>query len=912
MSSDPTILKCLSAHTRGEAIQHFEKVKCQLPDHSPWESFLCVGKHNLYFVSKDLVGLVSGEHLSYLDIIQVVQDVYTRTHFVLFLGETQDSSWGSPEIKIWSDHREKLLERIAMCWQAEVMYRKFEIQKFPLHWHPLSDPLAADNIQTLRVHPWKGHKDLQDRPIKEKMERARLDAADPFQHQGYGFFLREGFVDGGFGTGTFTKEEAWEAAYDNIPVKIPGGVQVQVHVHDSVPIMELEKRGEEEVRVVAAKYKQDLVQNISQFYVMLNAPYNKKMNRTSDIAMWDGWELLIRTQEGVIVCIILRRQYIPPLCDTCQDIAVMLHCPNAVRTTQPMLEVLIDECRTVADTLSPVEENPPIYKDVIQARLDALQFDENAYMWFEGKLNMTPCHRYPSAFKYVKSIVKILDADNLINDSELLDELDPIDEKTGNRKETPVEQNPQQVPDGMFEDAAHGDKDSLLEPQEAEDDTLRAQRLNENKIAWYSRVARYLAYCLDGGLIGDRFNLGMLVRLVGRGSTEVEKVIKDVIEFLLHVNIRDTDGKARAFSKNRLPLAQLLQDPSEFGRYTFNERVMRVLITEKYIQNEHRKKSSNTGTTYEKLQAVFLENEQVGIGLRTLLCRQILEGNLSADEDGHNVKVLVLALLQVMQEKNLSLASCATAALVNLSCGKNHTKTVLMSQGCLRICIDQLKLKDDDLTLYTLYLLVNMTKTPHQRAAVVSQGGVPLLVDILTSSYQNPRKHQILTQVASIIGQLCNDPDTRNLLSDDSLYPVVSCLLWLFDSSQPNTPLKTKVLFALRQLCIVPMNKDKVGQHAIPRVLDDLTNASTTPQGQECTMNAILLLIMLASIASNAKLMVLGGSEEGGRLEEALEFAGIQVGRTPNAHRSNKGFSMELWKKVEELKTKVQRQVASM
>eukprot|EP00971_Amphidinium_carterae_P156508 3102525-Amphidinium_carterae.2 len=34
-----------------------------------------------------------------------------------------------------------------------------------------------------------------------------------------------------------------------------------------------------------------------------------------------------------------------------------------------------------------------------------------------------------------------------------------------------------------------------------------------------------------------------------------------------------------------------------------------------------------------------------------------------------------------MQEQNLSLASCATAALVNLSCGKTNTKTVLMSQG---------------------------------------------------------------------------------------------------------------------------------------------------------------------------------------------------------------------------------------
>eukprot|EP00971_Amphidinium_carterae_P289939 5756982-Amphidinium_carterae.1 len=78
------------------------------------------------------------------------------------------------------------------------------------------------------------------------------------------------------------------------------------------------------------------------------------------------------------------------------------------------------EPRMIADTVSPVEEGPPIYRDcwrlmsqrfrarwwwwwwwrelsssqeIIQARLDALQFDEQAYMWFEGKLGMTPCHR---------------------------------------------------------------------------------------------------------------------------------------------------------------------------------------------------------------------------------------------------------------------------------------------------------------------------------------------------------------------------------------------------------------------------------------------------------------------------------------------------------------------------------------
>merc|ERR1712084_158004 len=101
----------------------------------------------------------------------------------------------------------------------------------------------------------------------------------------------------------------------------------------------------------------------------------------------------------------------------------------------------------------------------------------------------------------------------------------------------------------------------------------------------------------------------------------------------------------------------------------------------------------------------------------------------------------------------------------------------MVGEGIIPLCVQQLKKKDDDLTLYTLFLLVNLTKTPHHRAIVVRAGGVPLLVDILTSSYQNLRKQKILTEVASVLGQLCNDRDTRNSISED--FPVVQCLLWI-------------------------------------------------------------------------------------------------------------------------------------
>jgi len=256
------------------------------------------------------------------------------------------------------------------------------------------------------------------------------------------------------------------------------------------------------------------------------------------------------------------------------------------------------------------------------------------------------------------------------------------------------------------------------------------------------------------------------------------------------------------------------------------------------------------------------------LGLRTLICRQILETCATTNnDDDSNAMVLVPSLVKVMKEKNLSLMSCATAALVNLSFGKESTKNLLVEEGCMSLCMEQLKLKDDDLTLYTLYLLVNLTKTPHQRSIVVRHGGVLLLVDILTSCYQNHTKWKILAEMASVLGQLCNDAETRELLSE--INSVCACLLYIYDAAPPNTKLKSKLLFALRQLSYIERNKLRIGAHAIPVIIEELGQASPkTKDGRECALNALLLLTLLASIHSNALLMR-------PLIELALEMCGL-------------------------------------
>ncbi|CAE7354618.1 GLY3 [Symbiodinium sp. KB8] len=75
----------------------------------------------------------------------------------------------------------------------------------------------------------------------------------------------------------------------------------------------------EDLRTVAMEYQRSLTENLDQFYVVVSGQYLKKMNRTDDIASWDGWEFFVRSKEYAFACVLFRRQYIPPLFSTCQD-----------------------------------------------------------------------------------------------------------------------------------------------------------------------------------------------------------------------------------------------------------------------------------------------------------------------------------------------------------------------------------------------------------------------------------------------------------------------------------------------------------------------------------------------------------------------------------------------------------------
>jgi hypothetical protein len=396
-------------------------------------------------------------------------------------------------------------------------------------------------------------------------------------------------------------------------------------------------------------------------------------------------------------------------------------------------------------------------------------------------------------------------------------------------------------------------------------------------------------------------------------SAESDRLIRSVIHYLLHTS------HVQDWGASKVPLWQILSKPEQILNYSFNENVLSILISDAFIVREIKQKvpaagsaSHDSEVAYAMILAAILQNRNAGLPLRTLVCRHMIESiSLQGDSEivANKVDAVIPPVLSVLDTRNLNLRICATATLVNFSCNCLDVKVAIFKLGGVEMLLHNLKGKDDELQLHTLKVLVNLTKLKDHRAVVVERGLLPLLVDILTSSYRDlAYNKKILIELFCVIGQLCNDERSRFQFVDD--FPVVDCLLWIFDASDPYTNLRSKLLFALRQICgqlcrlgpnsfdLAPLGlildqqtKLKVGSHIIRAAMAELGMAK--PQFEDCAMNLVLLLTVLGSVGFNAK-----------RIKETLEksLRSCRVYEAPEVDlQSRPAFSLQFMYRVRAL-----------
>eukprot|EP00396_MALV-II-16_sp_LP-1_P000028 gene28-320_t len=730
MSTDPAILSALATVSQQD-LRYFELVTLRFLGRQR-KCYLCIGKHALFFCKKDVSQLIRGGEIFYAHIESVVADAVDSGVLMLVLNDNRPAEWESPRLFVVSENRYALVQHLQCCWTVDYMWRYGQPAVFPRYDAPLSQQDGAAD---------EGGKE------GETGDAGTVDVA-PFTgyrrqaFSNYRFFLKAGHVE------VPSVLQKTDTGHYRDPG--PKRFEVILHVHEPVAINALPQLDREHIRWVALEYKKMLTEHCDQrYYMLINSSYLKKMNLADDIAQWLCWQMLIKTRQHILVLIFLRRKYIPPLMSTAQDVVLMLKCPNfqaqaiasntsnnnddtsnkdsknngstgggggagtpskglksprrsgSSKRKKPKVPTVTDdellaEAQLVADSLSPVERDFTVYRDMVQAKLDSLRFDEDGYRWVENHLKLLPNQR-ECGKSFVRSILQLLQDGGTLDNAALL--TDP-EVAFGRRCEAwagiPIDADPLRIVDAMM-NGAEGipDDPPVVDKHKpgghaaygAETDE-EAGQVARTRNLWRKRLARYLAYCVDGGICGSKFTLHDLIdaKISGDLPRDTERTITRVIEFLLHLRRSNFELPFEDVS-----VLRQLQD--DLKGWEFNERVMQILLESDYLRKLFGRDEQGA-LDHAACCARRVVSPGVFTSLKAAVCRQILQAeNLGAK----SIQVLAPALVEVLRmSSSYYVQTCATAALVNLSAQNDQIKNLLMSSGVTPLLIQQVLLERAD------------------------------------------------------------------------------------------------------------------------------------------------------------------------------------------------------------------------
>mmetsp|Transcript_34610 Transcript_34610/g.79179 ORF Transcript_34610/g.79179 Transcript_34610/m.79179 type:complete len:868 (+) Transcript_34610:175-2778(+) len=825
MATSPVLLDALKQAT-GSQIFYFEIVMIHngpRDDIRQRRCLLCLGRHSVIFLREDLsIKIHAGADLMYAHISNVVTDKHSSNLILLSLSENRPQEWESDRLYIHSDNRIRFIRYLRASYQADFLWRLGKCVAFPLSEYPLTQATVTQP----GVAPF-----------------------DKFQSHTNGIYQ---FMV----PNSFRKEDA---GGERLSVfKDEDGRKIEVTIHERKTIDVLQLEGMDHIRWVAGAYKAHLLQEESHFFITTNQQYRKSMNLSGDPSAYIAWEFNFQTEEKLVFCIIIRRQYIPPILDSVDDFAVLMTCP-ASKATPKAATMWQRENRLIADTMRPQADTFPVYWSFVQANLDTLHFDEETAQWIGAHFKLYSCWREQAKI-FLRKVLRLFIRDGVIKDTDDImnksaEQVLALPAKDEKWPELP------DSPDDMeeFLKGLRTAGKGLPEAASLELDSDKHLRIRNR---WLFRIANYFAWAADGGLLGNKFTIDTMLEHT-HGLTEGSlKLLMKALEFMLHIRQTDftkpwaDDGKMRQ-----------LGSITSFHGWTFNDRVMQSIVNTEYLRKQF---GRNKDEDYCKCLARLFEADST-LTLKSSICRRFMDTHFNEVDDAMRVVIphLVEMLKSEAVSQGLFLQTYACATLVNLSKGNETAKQLIMSAGIGKIAVKQVASKEEDLVLYTLMLLVNITKEAQHRYIIAREHFLGHAYTILTSTYQQCKssesremsashvqtmKEKILTQLAALIGQFCVDEEYRIRFLD--IHPhTCSCMLYMFEHSIPAGLLAAKVLFTLRQLCALrDPTKNMVGKQVITKLLDELGD-DHLHKSIDFVTQAVLLLQMLASTRENCARM---------------------------------------------------------
>mmetsp|Transcript_82799 Transcript_82799/g.146288 ORF Transcript_82799/g.146288 Transcript_82799/m.146288 type:complete len:938 (-) Transcript_82799:39-2852(-) len=866
MSSDKQITEVLDKVCGGKVV-FFDMVQLYLPNATedfeeqdavadshryaaPIKACLCVGWAALYLVRSNMSRLIQGGEIAWEHIEKLIEDKGGGNRFAIELKRKRPK--GIPrEFMVESDFRRALLKRIEEGFVAAML------QYNTIVMLPRSSEDMFTRSTPLSIAPFKGYQEKQ--------------------FMGYRFFLRDCFHDvpsliskdqsGVYGAELAALLGSSSKSWNPFSSEKKGPqVELMLNIFDPFPLLELPKIGCEHVRWVASRFKGEVAERSTGTKVLRSQPYLKKMNLANDMAAWSGWELMIQDADFIWTIILLRRTYLPPLMDHVQDFALTLKTPrNAAEKEKVKVEMLHREFYLAADTFC-TDVHPNIYKDLLQVKLDALLFNEDAYHWIEQQLGLRPggapeAHKYGCIF--VKGVVMLLYKEMALNANELVQEVihlvDDVTDSIADKDLDPLQAW------RLLKEPGQG------LPRSPNPGTAAYACLN----AWQTRVTRYLAFCLDGFICGSRLTLVDVINAarLQTVSEEGRKTCELILGLALHA--RSTDLRVPWEVKGVLsqlmgvgllshmdfPTSGGFEDDAESKEnFTFNDRVMQVMIDSGYIRELSEDPDAGgpgfMSMEFAHLLRNLMMSKAASTSLKASICRLIVQDKAVGFKG--QARLLGEGLLHLMQSGTIFLATYAAAASVNLCQSLEAVKGHLMERGISEICLKSLRSNDSDLMLYTLMLLVHLTKRSHFRLKLRAAGLPDQLARLYNEIYKDiDDRRRILTEMCSVMGQLANDTLCASTLMSkpyEAHTKMVTMFLTAVKLPGKRKPgelipeefvkILSKAMYALRTFAHDVKLKDEIGEKIVEPLIKDLQEQENCNR-TDWAANAVLFVFAM-------------------------------------------------------------------
>ncbi|CRG96964.1 conserved Plasmodium protein, unknown function [Plasmodium gallinaceum] len=580
------------------------------------------------------------------------------------------------------------------------------------------------------------------------------------------------------------------------------GVEISVKIGDQKSMIELDQTTDSNFYQLAKDHLNFLIQDVKIPLIIRKNFYYKKMNLSDDIAKWVGYEIYLKNETHTIVCIIFRRTFIPPLLDRRQDIIFTFRISYENQQEFNVTDKdLYDEVYIVANSITPNDIHNTYYVNLIQAQIDALLYNSEIYEYFETRIKIRP-----SYFEYIKMFLKsvliILKEGDVKINSDIIDFLGD-DIKVERNLEYLLNILLNQIP-GI----------NLL-------DTHKREKIKINRIL--HRLSYYLIYCLDAGLLSEKYNTTDFINGILIINKDKKKDIDDIVNFFLHLREKDF---TKNYETNCLDLLKE-DDKSEIqlskkldtNNYLINDFFLFYLHQCGYINKVFYYKNDDN---YKKIISSILK-----CGINFKIKKKICKNLLTFSNDYKNryfplVNSIVSFLSYNCDKKNYCMLILST--LINITNNNNVIKDYLIKLNISKIANFLILSNDFDITHKIILLYINLSKDAHMCDDIINNGLIIHLLDILFNFYyiDLKLKKEICINILCIIGQIFNFKKHYTFILNHYI-GLTEVAIYIYETTDFIYFDKIKLIYFFRQISQHSyMIKEQICKHLIPLIMKEI------------------------------------------------------------------------------------------